>query len=634
MRIRPFSTHLLLLVLASTQAARVLYDRTLHHTSSTQKVPVLVGYKRTPGHLFNFTSLQVDLVELESLEQDPDIDFIEVDPVVSLYGEVYTYGPSVVGAYDSQLPSMSGTTADCNDPNSFKIALIDSGMYVNHPDLACSSLNCIGKEFGTALEEGAKWNAPISPHGTLVAGIIGASRDNGLGIRGIVDGQTVCWIVGRVFGDSSPDSFLSPVLEAVQWAVSKGARVMNLSLGGLSYTQTGADLYQDLFDMGLLIVAAAGNKGNSENSYPASYPTVMGVGAVDASLQRAPFSQFNDNVNVVAPGSRIFSTAPILQDQPTRFRQAMLHLDGVTALMLEEFSFTADYTNLTGTLADCGAGTSTCGGGSGNRICVFDYSSNMDLTNCQGVAALVLATDQYPTFPTMQPSNVKIPVFEMTKSAGEALTMGSTVRLEKAWGYLTSDGTSFAAPFVAGTAAAVWQQCPVCTNAEVFECLQKAAVDLGASGKDVEYGHGLVQVDETHTCLVNAGCCREDATPAPTPVPDPTLPPLECSTAESDMKQCLVQADDLCEPCVASYFPANYWLLSCDVYEQNVCDGLRNCVCEPCREEGTSFGIGLVVCRAISLCFLAHLCLFCFVSQSFGTTIVSSRPRATEETVA
>jgi len=99
------------------------------------------------------------------------------------------------------------------------------------------------------------------------------------------------------------------VIAAVEGCISSGASIVSMSLGGGGYSQTEADMYQGAYEQdNVLFVAAAGNAGSSATSYPASYPAVMSVGAVDSSNNRASFSQYNDFVEISGPGVQVQST--------------------------------------------------------------------------------------------------------------------------------------------------------------------------------------------------------------------------------------------------------------------------------------------------------------------------------------
>lgn len=85
--------------------------------------------------------------------------------------------------------------------------------------------------------------------------------------------ENICLLIAQVFGpDESAKS--STVIEAVEWAVINGANVINMSLGGGSYSQSSDEYFQEIKKLGILVVAAAGNSGTSTLSYPGMYVVV------------------------------------------------------------------------------------------------------------------------------------------------------------------------------------------------------------------------------------------------------------------------------------------------------------------------------------------------------------------------
>merc|ERR1712021_204105 len=103
----------------------------------------------------------------------------------------------------------------------------------------------------------------------------------------------------------------SGVVAGVDTCVSNGAKVVSLSLGGYFYSAITEEYYKDLYEnQGILFVAAAGNGGNTNKLYPASYPSLMSVAAIDSNKNKASFSTFNDQVEISAPGVGVKSTIP------------------------------------------------------------------------------------------------------------------------------------------------------------------------------------------------------------------------------------------------------------------------------------------------------------------------------------
>ncbi|MDK8463702.1 S8 family serine peptidase [Marinobacter sp. SS13-12] len=138
-------------------------------------------------------------------------------------------------------------------------------------------------------------------HGTHVAGVA-AAVDNVQGIVGMASGASIypVRVLGRDGVGSSAD-----LIAAVNWAAGRSEiDVINLSLGGLGPSNALKSAIDAAWagGNGQLIVAAAGNQGTDEPTYPAAYPNVIGVGAVDGAGKRASYSNVGESVDVVAPG--------------------------------------------------------------------------------------------------------------------------------------------------------------------------------------------------------------------------------------------------------------------------------------------------------------------------------------------
>ena len=135
-------------------------------------------------------------------------------------------------------------------------------------------------------------------HGTHVTGTI-AAEDNNFGVVGVAPGVEIFTV--RVF-DNNGVFFGSDVIAAAEQCRDAGAKVISMSLGGGRGSREERDTFEDLYNNGIIAVAAAGNSGNSDFSYPASYETVVSVGAVSSNGSLASFSQTNSRVDVAAPG--------------------------------------------------------------------------------------------------------------------------------------------------------------------------------------------------------------------------------------------------------------------------------------------------------------------------------------------
>ena len=183
------------------------------------------------------------------------------------------------------------------DTSSIKIAIIDSGIDISHPDLVGNlkgGFNAINPKLSYNDDNG---------HGTHVAGIIGAAK-NTIGVVGVAPQVNIYAI--KAF-DSSGNGYLSDIIEGINWCIKNRINVINISFGANTDNQIFHDTITRAYQAGIVIVAAAGNDSSNIVNYPAAYPEVISVSAVDSSNNIAPFAPIG-KVDVVAPGINIFST--------------------------------------------------------------------------------------------------------------------------------------------------------------------------------------------------------------------------------------------------------------------------------------------------------------------------------------
>lgn len=231
------------------------------------------------------------------------------------------------------------------------VAVIDTGVYLNHPDIAdnlwknpqervdgrdndgniyiddVSGWDFVDGDNDPAPninEEGARPQA--IHHGTMVAGLIGAVGNNGIG------GTGVAWrvkIMPLRALDSSGRGNVATVIEAVRYAVAKGADIINLSFVGPGFERELFLALQNALSQGILTVAAVGNNEDGNGTdldasplYPACYTgsqgedVVLGVAAVDQQDRKSAFSNYGANcVDISAPGADMYG--PVYY-QPSR----------------------------------------------------------------------------------------------------------------------------------------------------------------------------------------------------------------------------------------------------------------------------------------------------------------------------
>ncbi|WP_256684526.1 S8 family serine peptidase [Halococcus qingdaonensis] len=185
-----------------------------------------------------------------------------------------------------------------------KVAVIDTGVQYDHPDLSGNFDSTMGKDF--ADNDGDPYpDVPADEyHGTHVAGIVASATDNGTGVAGMGNSTLIS---GRALDESGSGS-TADIADAIEWAADQGADVINMSLGGGGYTNTMKNAVSYAQSNGSLVVAAAGNNGTSSVSYPAAYNECLAVSALDSNENLASYSQYGSEIELAAPGSDVLST--------------------------------------------------------------------------------------------------------------------------------------------------------------------------------------------------------------------------------------------------------------------------------------------------------------------------------------
>jgi thermitase len=219
------------------------------------------------------------------------------------------------------------------------VAILDTGIDLDHPDLASKIISNVNFTTSPTVDG-------ICSHGTHVAGIAAACTNNGIGIAGL--GYSSSLMNVKVIGDDGL-GYYSWVTKGVIWAADNGARVINLSLGGSSASSTLESAVNYAWNKGVVVVAAAGNDGNSTPCYPAYYTNCIAVAATDWCDNLASWSNRGDWVDVAAPGRYIYSTvANNSYDYMGGTSMASPHVAGLAALV---FTVATD-TNGNGRLND------------------------------------------------------------------------------------------------------------------------------------------------------------------------------------------------------------------------------------------------------------------------------------------
>jgi hypothetical protein len=211
-----------------------------------------------------------------------------------------------------------------------KVAVIDTGMQVDHPDLPRVGAGYNHADRNTNIDD-------CHGHGTHVAGTIAAKTDNARGVAGVADATLM---VGKVFGGDDCTGTFNNIANAITWAVDAGADVISISLGCAvqgCYHQATSQALAYAASRDVLAVCGAGNSGPDEDSvgFPANDANCMAVGALEQDGRVAGFSSRGDEVEIVAPGRSILSTSTGSRyTYASGTSMAAPHVSGTAALVL------------------------------------------------------------------------------------------------------------------------------------------------------------------------------------------------------------------------------------------------------------------------------------------------------------
>ncbi len=263
--------------------------------------------------------------ELRVIESSPAVDYVEPIPQYQFF-----YTPNDLSGNQWNLNQINAELAwDLTTGNNVKIAMVDDAVQLSHPDLTANIWTNPGEIPNNGIDDDGNgyiddvngWDAanndndPNPPanasssyfsHGTHCAGIAAAVTDNNTGISSIGFNSTL--IPVKIAHSST--SMLTGAYAGVDYAIASGAQIISMSWGGGAYSTTYQNLFNYAHSQGIVCIAAAGNSSSSAPMYPASYNHVISVGSTNSSDQKSSFSNFGSTIDVMAPGSGIYSTVP------------------------------------------------------------------------------------------------------------------------------------------------------------------------------------------------------------------------------------------------------------------------------------------------------------------------------------
>ncbi len=261
-----------------------------------------------------------------------------------------TNDPYVSDQYALSLMKVPEAWLLADGSSSVVIAIIDTGIDTDHDEF-------VGRILPNSYNARTKVTSTTSlshveddnGHGSMVAGIIAANKNNNKGIAGLVSESSLLIIKANnadnplTSEDESKEFSDSVIAEGIHYAREQGADIINLSLGSTTQNTIVRNAVIEAQNAGIIVIGASGNDGTSTKYYPASYSGVISVGSVDQTLTLSSFSNFNDAVDITAPGSQIVSSTlnnGYSMGSGTSF--AAPQVTGIVALMLDYFTLFTD----------------------------------------------------------------------------------------------------------------------------------------------------------------------------------------------------------------------------------------------------------------------------------------------------
>lgn len=234
----------------------------------------------------------------------PDVEYAELKAL-----HYSTYTPNDPGySQNNQWGLFQIQAADAWDislgSSNIVVAITDDAMQMNHPDL--QNVFVAGRDMHEDDNDPSPCGTNDGFHGTHVSGTAGAQTNNGVGLASIGAGISLMPVkIGNCSNQGLPYGY-----EGLAWAANNGADIINMSWGSASGGQYGQNIINNAWNQGVILVAAAGNDGNSSLLYPAAYDNVISVANTRNNDTKAPTSQYGSTIDIAAPGTNILSTAP------------------------------------------------------------------------------------------------------------------------------------------------------------------------------------------------------------------------------------------------------------------------------------------------------------------------------------
>jgi len=292
--------------------------RNLNARNKLQKVKQLYRAVGAPNqYVFTFSEEKDIKKILREYEKDPNVELVSLNTIVRAFAAVNPDDPYFSNGTQYYLtniaaPNAWGMTTGTNET---LLAVLDTGINYNHVDLQ-GKVN-LTDAYDFVNGDADPWDDHSGVHGTTVSGVIAAATNNGVGVAGVDWNGKILPI--KVL-DGNGEGTVANIIEGIEWAVTKGADVINMSFGQYSDSSTLRAACAAAYAANSVLVAAAGNGNVDTATYPAYYSNVLAVAAVDRDDERSVWggidpvtgkvhaSNYGTWVGVAAPGTSIYTT--------------------------------------------------------------------------------------------------------------------------------------------------------------------------------------------------------------------------------------------------------------------------------------------------------------------------------------
>jgi subtilisin len=282
--------------------------------------------------MINAASVEMSPNRIPALERLPSFQKITKEQTVEKQAQTvpWAHGERYLNIKAKQPSTLTG--------KGVKVAVIDSGVDKDHPDLRVKGGKCV-LDLSKDPKACANSYDDQDGHGTHVAGIIGA-LNNGIGMVGVAPGAEI-YALKALDADGYGSS--TTIMAGIQWAIQNKMDIINLSLSSSEIDYGIKAMVDKAYQRGIIVVSAAGNRGDVNGKlntveYPGAFANVISVAATNASNQRIPYSATGPELDFSAPGEQILSTLPGGKyGLASGTSMAAPHVTGMIALYMEKY---------------------------------------------------------------------------------------------------------------------------------------------------------------------------------------------------------------------------------------------------------------------------------------------------------